>query len=100
MDVNHETEHEMFLKLLNERFMELFGLEGWEYIVDNMVHEMYSPEDFGEDEESFEWRYQLALTEIEAQKALASYFAEQMKEITGRDWTMVDNGPAYTLEDI
>jgi hypothetical protein len=100
MDINHDTEKAMFLKMLEERFMELFGLEGWEYIIDNMVHEVYSPEDFGEDEESVQWRYELMLTEIEAQKALAEYLSKQMEEITGHTWTMVMGGRKFTIDDI
>lgn len=100
MAVNHDTEQTMFRELLETKFLEFYGLEGWEYIVDNLVHDVYAPEDFGEDEESWEWNYELSLTEINAQKALAEYLAARMEDITGHEYKMVDLGIRATIEDI
>lgn len=99
-EINHDEEKKMFLDSLNTSFMSFFAVEGWEYIIDNLVHDHYAPEDFGEDEESTAWMYELALTEIEAQKALAEYFEQQMFLITGREWKMTDHGRPITIDEI
>jgi len=95
-----DEEFTKFLLILETRFFELLLEEGWDYIVDNLVHELYSPEDLGEDETSWEWSDALRDTELNATQALCTFLETRLEQITGHEYTMTRGLPLHTIEDI
>jgi hypothetical protein len=88
-----DEEFTKFLEMLEGEFVSLLLAEGWDYIVDNMVHELYDPEDFGENENSFEWNGALADTEVNATQALATFFETRLEQITGHEYKIMRGAP-------
>ena len=95
-----DEEFTKFLEILETRFLELILVEGWDYIVDNLVHELYSPEDLGEDETSWEWSDALRDTELNATQALCTFLETRLEQITGHEYKFTRGLPLHTIEDI
>jgi hypothetical protein len=88
-----------FLEMLEKRFIELLLTEGWEYIVDNMVHDMYDPSDLGE-EDTWEWSDALRDVELNATQALCTFLETRLEDITGHDYKFTRGLPIHTIDDI
>jgi len=88
-----DEEFTKFLELLETKFIEFLLPEGWEYLVDNLVHDLYEPEDFGEDENSYEWNGALMDTEVNATQALAVFLETRLEQITGHEYKITRGAP-------
>ena len=94
------THYSDYLTRLETGFLELFMMEGWEYIIDNLVHDLNDPDDFGPDEQASTWTYGVDDEEKQAIAALKTFFEVRMEEITGTHWNLVEEAPVTTIEDI
>lgn len=84
-----EPERNKYKQLLDQRFLELIGLEGWENLADNMVHEMHSPEDFDDMEAGSEGEKKYDESLDEAIEGIGLFLMERFGDIRGHEYKII-----------